>query len=283
MRVVNRYYCLKWILITKLNQSGDIFRRINNNKIKIIMRIIVLILTLLFNPLYLIAAEDREGLSVGAFLMSGNSIYKGVDSVTRFYPSIEYRKGPWDIGLANGIKYSFFDNEKFEFDLQLSPSFGPYDSGDSSSLSGMSRQATADFSLGSKYEITSGTKLNLRAGMEVTREYDGTFLNVSINQFIYPLFGNPVFADFGIKRYDAKKSKYFYGIYDSEVISGRQAYSPGATITPYVGVNTFFPITERISGFVRLNMDFLPSDIKNSPIVSDSTSALMLVGVTTTF
>ena len=247
------------------------------------MRIVLLILSVLIIPFSSLLAEDREGLSVGAFIMSGNSIYKGVDNVTRFYPSIEYRKGPWEVGLANGIKYSLIDNETFVFDSQLSPSFGPYDSGDSSSLSGMSRQATADFSFGSQYKISSGTKINLRAGMEVTREYDGTFINLSVNQFLYPLLGNPVFADFGIKRYDAKKSKYFYGVYDSEVASGRSAYSPGATYTPYVGINSFFPITERISGFVRLNMDFLPSEVKNSPIVSDSTSALMLLGVSTTF
>ena len=245
------------------------------------MKIIILILSLLGSSLSL--AQDREGLSVGAFIMSGNSIYQGVDNVFRVYPSIEYRKGPWELGLANGIKYKVLDGDKIELDMQLSPRFGVYDSGDSSSLSGMDRDGTADFSLGSKYQISSSTNLNLRAGMEVTREYDGTFVDVSLNQFIFPFFGNPIFADVGIKRYDAKKSKYLYGVYDSEVISGRAAYSPGATITPYLGINSFFPITERISGFVRLNMDFLPSKVKDSPIVSESTSALALFGVSTTF
>ena len=245
------------------------------------MKIILLILSLLGSSISF--AQDREGLSIGAFVMSGNSIYQGVDNVFRVYPSIEYRKGPWELGLANGLKYKVLDAEKFELDVQLSPSFGPYDSGDSSSLSGMSRDATADFSFGSKYQIAKGTNLNFRAGMEVTREYDGTFLNVSLNQFIFPFFGNPVFADVGIKRYDAKKSKYLYGVYDSEVIVGRAAYSPGATTTPYLGINSFFPITERISGFVRLNMDVLPSKVKDSSIVSKSTSALALFGVSTTF
>jgi outer membrane protein len=245
------------------------------------MRIIVFILIFLWNSLSF--AQDREGLSIGAIMMSGNSIYQGVDNVLRVYPSIEYRKGPWELGLANGIKYKVLDGKKIEFDVQLSPSFGPYESGDSSSLSGMNRDATADFSLGSKYQIASGTNLNLRAGMEVTREHDGTFVNLSLNQFIFPFLGNPVFADIGVKRYDAKKSKYLYGVYDSEVISGRAAYSPGATMTPYLGINSFFPITERISGFVRLNMDFLPSKVKDSPIVSESTSVLALFGVSTTF
>ena len=249
--------------------------------LKLVMKIILLILSLLGSSLSL--AQDREGLSIGAFVMSGNSIYQGVDNVFRVYPSIEYRKGPWELGLANGLKYKVLDAEKFELDVQLSPSFGPYDSGDSSSLSGMSRDATADFSFGSKYQIAKGTNLNLRAGMEVTREYDGTFVNVSVNQFIFPFLGNPVFADVGVKRYDAKKSKYLYGVYDSEVISGRAAYSPGATMTPYLGINSFFPITERISGFVRLNMDVLPSKVKDSPIVSKSTSVLALLGVSTTF
>jgi outer membrane protein len=245
------------------------------------MRIIILIFSLLWSPLSF--TQDREGLSVGVVAMSGNSIYKGVDTVFRLYPSLEYRKGPWELGLANGIKYKVVDAEKLELDMQLSPSFGPYDSSDSSTLSGMSRDATADFSIGSKYQIASGTSLSFRAGLEVTREYDGSFFNLSLNQFIFPLFGNPVFADLGVKGYDAKKSKYLYGVYDSEVISGRAAYSPGATTTPYLGINSFFPITDRISGFVRLNMDFLPSKVKDSPIVSESTSALALLGITTTF
>ena len=249
--------------------------------LKLFMKIILLILSLLGSSISF--AQDREGLSIGAFVMSGNSIYQGVDNVFRVYPSIEYRKGPWELGLANGLKYKVRDGDKIELDMQLSPSFGPYDSGDSSSLSGMNRDATADFSLGSKYQITSGTNLNLRAGMEVTREHDGTFVNVSVNQFIFPLLGSPVFADVGVKRYDAKKSKYLYGVYDSEVISGRAAYSPGATMTPYLGINSFFPITERISGFVRLNMDFLPSKVKDSPIVSESSSISALFGVSTTF
>ena len=101
--------------------------------LKLFMKIILLIFSLLGSSLSL--AQDREGLSIGAVMMSGNSIYQGVDNVFRVYPSIEYRKGPWELGLANGIKYKVLDAEKFELDVQLSPSFGPYDSGDSSSLS----------------------------------------------------------------------------------------------------------------------------------------------------
>ena len=100
--------------------------------LKLFMKIILLILSLLGSSISF--AQDREGLSIGAFVMSGNSIYQGVDNVFRVYPSIEYRKGPWELGLANGLKYKVLDGDKIELDMQLSPSFGPYDSGDSSSL-----------------------------------------------------------------------------------------------------------------------------------------------------
>ena len=64
--------------------------------IKSVMKIIILIISFLSSSLSL--AQDREGLSIGAVMMSGNSIYQGVDNVLRIYPSIEYRKGPWELG-----------------------------------------------------------------------------------------------------------------------------------------------------------------------------------------
>jgi len=64
-----------------------------------------------------------------------------------------------------------------------------------------------------------------------------------------------------------------------EQMDTRAAYAMDTTITPYVGVSTFFNISERTNGFVRFNMDFTPDEVLNSPIVSEKRGASILAGI----
>lgn len=224
------------------------------------------------------AAQNADGFSVGAVLMASNSIYQGADSVARVYPNISYKSGPLEIGLAEGIKYSFDDILAAPVSVSLRPNFGPYSDDSSAALTGMNRDMTADILISTQIELMRGTNINVKLGTEVTGKFNGHLADISLSQFV-PLFGKPVIIAGGAKIYDSKRSDYFYGVYASEQTDTRAAYSMDTTITPYVGVSTFFNISERTNGFVRFNMDFTPDEVLNSPIVSEKRGASILAGI----
>lgn len=224
------------------------------------------------------AAQDADGLSVGAVIMSSNSIYAGADSVARVYPNVSYKSGPLEIGLADGIKYSFDNILAEPVTINLRPNFGPYSDDDSAELAGMKRDMTADIVIGTKFELMRGTHINVKLGTEVTGKFNGHMADVSLSQFI-PLFGKPVVIQGGARLYDSKRSNYFYGVYAAEQTNTRAAYSMDTTVTPYLSASTFFSITERTDGFIRFNMDFTPDNVLNSPIVTRKTNASVLAGI----
>ena len=223
-------------------------------------------------------AQDVDGFSVGTVIMSSNSIYEGVKTATRVYPNISYKSGPLELDLAQGITYSFDNILEDPVRISLRPSFRPYSDNDSAALAGMNRDMSADVVVATKFNLLRGTDINVKLGTELTGKYNGHMADVSLSQFI-PLFGRPFIIEGGARIYDSKRSNYFYGVYASEQTASRAAYSMDTTITPYVSVSTFFSISERVSGFASFNMGFLPDEIENSPIVSESRGSSLLAGV----
>lgn len=85
-------------------------------------------------------SRDFSNFSVGAAYINSNSIYTGVGSTSRLMPSIAYENNKVKVGLREGVSYQFIDNEAFNMSAAITPNFRPYDSSDSTTLSGMDRK-----------------------------------------------------------------------------------------------------------------------------------------------
>lgn len=223
-----------------------------------------------------------SGFSLGAAVIAGSSVYDGADANLRIFPDLSYKNGPWDIGMSQGVSYSFNHTSDNPISISLRPNFAPYSETDAPVLVGLKRDMTLDAVLGTKLNIARGTNISVKIGTEVTGKYDGHYLDVALSQFI-PLFGRPMIFELGAKTLDQNRSNYAYGVTQAEATATRPAYDTGTTTTPYLGASTFFQLSDKLSGFVRLNVDILPKSIKNSPLVSGQQSVTLLSGLSYAF
>lgn len=215
-------------------------------------------------------------------MIAGSSVYDGADATVRVVPDLSYKNGPWDIGVSQGVSYTINHRSDHPISISLRPNFAPYSKTDAPVLAGITRDMTLDAVVGTKLNIARGTNISVKLGTEVTGKYDGHYLDVAVSQFI-PLFGRPMIFELGAKTMDQNRSNYVYGVTQAEATGTRPAYDTGTTTTPYLGVSTFFQLSEKTSGFVRVNVDILPKSIKNSPLVSQDHSVTMLAGLSYAF
>ena len=229
-----------------------------------------------------LSAQSRSGFSLGAAMIGGQSAYAGLSKTQRIVPSLSYEMGNLKIGLPDGVSYQVLERGALTLSVGVTPNLRPFDEAKSSALSGMERSLSVDTTVGAALTIARGSTVRLKYGSEITNENGGQVATLSFSQFI-PIAGQPVILSAGAKWQDAKRSKYVYGVYANEVTSTRAAYDPGSTVVPYVSVNTFFDLTDRVNAFVNVSANFLPNNVTDSPIVSEKTTLTAILGLAYSF
>jgi outer membrane scaffolding protein for murein synthesis (MipA/OmpV family) len=63
------------------------------------------------------------------------------------------------------------------------------------------------------------------------------------------------------------------------VRAGRPSYNPGAALVPYVGLSSFYKLPSGIGLFGSISSQFMPSKLKDSPIVSKSNKTSIVIGL----
>ena len=232
-------------------------------------------------------ADEKSNFSVGLAAVGGSSIYSNVGSKAAVMPSISYKSKKIEISVQSGLSYKLFDDGKFAIRAAVTPRFSPYKSSSSLDLSGMKREMFYDSNLNISYIVSRGLTAKLGISSEVSNEFNGNAADLSFSQFI-PISGQPFIITAGAKWFDANRANYYYGVNPSEVrdvgiSGGRELYSPGSATLPYVSLTTFFTLAENTSLFANIGMNFLPTNIVDSPIVGQSSSTSTLVGLNYNF
>ena len=223
-------------------------------------------------------AEENSNFSVGLVAVSGSSIYSNDKTRSAFMPSFSYNSEKILVSFEKGLSYKFFDDGKVSLAASLRPNLRPYKSSYSTNLSGMERSNFYDGVLNVSYELSRGLKAKLAIGKELTTEHNGNTADLALSQF-FPIYGQPIILTAGAKWYDRKRANYFYGVNPSEVSDLRTQYEPGSATLPYLSINTFRPINERVNLFANVNFNFFPSNVVNSPIVERKSSASVVIGL----
>ncbi len=227
--------------------------------------------------------EKKSKFSIGFAYIGGDSIYSNVKFRSTIMPSISYKSETLTIGFFEGLTYKFFNGDKATISAGITPKGRPYKSTRSASLTGMKRDMYYDGSLNASYTISQGLTAKLKLATEVTNKFNGNSADLSFSQFI-PIAGQPIIFQAGAKWYGSKQANYLYGVNASEVIGGQRAlYAPGSVTVPYLSINTFYPITKQTSLFANANVNFLPSNVVNSPIVDDKSSISAILGLNYSF
>lgn len=226
--------------------------------------------------------EEKSKFSIGLAYIASGSIYSNVKFRSTIMPSISYKSKNLTIGFFEGLAYKFFNGDKTSISAAITPKGRPYKSTRSANLTGMTRDMYFDGSLNTSYKISRGLTAKLKVGAEVTNKFNGNSADLSLSQFV-PIASQPVIIQAGAKWYGSKHANYLYGVNPSEVTGQRALYAPGSVTVPYLSINTFYPITEQTSLFANANVNFLPSNVVNSPIVDDSSSISIVLGLNYSF
>lgn len=223
-------------------------------------------------------AQETDKYSIGAAYIFGESVYEGTGSIALLAPSLSYEDGPLKIGLPEGISYQIYQIKNIKFSTSLKPIFAPYDPNNASILNGMKRHESIDLNLSGSFDIARGSSLNFIFGSELSNRHNGDIINISYQQFI-PVAGFPVILSAGSRWQDSKRSRYFYGVYSSEARSDRPDYAPGDSNIYFASLNSFYNITESVGFIGNLSVDFLPSELLDSPLVGKKISFNTVLGL----
>ena len=243
--------------------------------LNLIIKIIFLLTLFSFSSAF---AQKADKYSIGAAYIFGESVYEGTESIALLAPSLSYEDGPLKIGLPEGISYQIYQIKNIKFSTSLKPTFAPYDPNDASILNGMNRHDSIDLNLSSSFDIGRGSSLKFNFGSELSNRHNGDIMNISYQHFI-PVAGFPVILSVGSRWQDSKRSRYFYGVYSSEARSDRPGYAPGNSNIYFASLNSFYNITDSVGLIGNLSVDFLPSELIDSPIIGKKISLNTVLGL----
>ena len=227
-------------------------------------------------------AQETGQVSVGLAYIGSDSIYANVPFKSSVMPSFNFKSDTLTIGFQEGIAYKFMNKGTVKMSAAIIPRFRPYKSTDSADLSGMTRDMYFDSALNTSYEISRGLNAQFKIGTELTNKFNGNFFDLSLSRFI-PMMGQPLILKAGAKWYSSARANYLYGVNASEATGQRAEYAPQSVLLPYISANKIYSLTPQTSLFANVNINFLPSKVVNSPIVSGNTSVSTVLGLNYSF
>lgn len=237
-------------------------------------------ITALFSTTAL-AQDVPDGLSLGGIGIVSGSPYLGEGADFQAFPSVIYRFDRFTIGPL-GLSYRALETERSELDLFVEPRFFALTDISADELVGIDREITADVGLAYTYNILRATDIEATFRQEITGEHDGQEVDLRVSQGVRPL-GFPIGVFGGVEWRSDNLSNYLYGVFEDEAIAGRPAFDTGDTFTPYLGASGFVPLSENLSLFGNLRVEFLEDDITDSPIIENDTVVSATFGVTFNF
>ena len=223
------------------------------------------------------AQDGPQGFSAGLAAGVSSSPYVGEDDELGAVPFLSYQGNGFSVG-TNGVSVTVLNPPSGQLEAVLTPRFSALSDPDSSALQGIDRDITADIGLRYTWSLAPETEVRATLLQEVTGEHDGQEADLQITQsLIAGRLPMQVFA--GATWRSEELSEYMYGVLPGEAQAGRPAYAPGSTIVPYIGASAAFPLSDSTSLFGAVRAEFLQDAITDSPIIDDSASVGVQLGL----
>jgi len=227
-------------------------------------------------------SDEKSSISIGMVAVGGSSMYINVKSSSAVMPSFGYYSKKLNISVEEGVAYQLTSGEKASVGVSIRPTFRPYKSSDSPDLTGMTRDMYFDGSLNVSYKVARGLTAKLDVAAELSNKFNGNSVGLSLGQQSR-IGGQPFIFQVGAKWYDTNRANYLYGVEASEATGTRVQYAPGSAILPYISVQTFHSFTKQTSLFANVNLNFLPTNVVDSPIVKRGRSMSTILGLNYSF
>jgi MipA family protein len=233
-------------------------------------------------PLSANGAEELRLL--GAGVITATNPYNGVGTRTTAVPIMV---GDYKNFYVKGVEagYHFYTDDHLTLSVMAAPRIMGYQSSDSDGLAGMQdRRMSADAGFKADFKLPAVEDLVLSAGAvtDVSSTHDGQQYELSLSKKFSGKYFQ--FTPAGGARFQSQRMvDYYYGVRASEVQAGRPEYGPGGAVN-YFGEALFsFGIAKDWIVVTRAGIEFLGSDIKKSPIVSEDHLVTGVIGLTRKF
>lgn len=230
-------------------------------------------------------AAGLEGLSLGLGAGYQQKPFVGDNSDWVPVPHIEYKSGPFFIkGLKMGFDVMEFGNTTVDIHAQYqalnyktSDAPWPYN--------GLNdRKSTVLLGAGIGHRFDNDIFINADLQGDILGHSNELNANAQLG-YIYKMASNFTLVPAVNLQWDDKKhNRYYYGVSASEsMLTGIPQYNPGASVTPSVALGFVAKATDRFHVFGGVEVEFLPSKVKNSPITDRSTLTNFALGVNYNF
>ncbi|TKI04482.1 MipA/OmpV family protein [Martelella alba] len=245
---------------------------------KFLTRLLLCLLALL--PLYGMAADISLG-AAGFASVSPYAVTRGDRSV---WPVLNYDDDHWYIQGDDAGRYLINDDRNelklkvFYFDQSFKASRGNnaalrrLNDRRATAMAGMSYQRTTF--LGAFHIQVAGDILNNSQGITANIAY--------LNLMKWGML--TMIPEIGLDGANAQQSRYYYGISSAESRrSGLDTYRPSANATPYISLTADYQFTPLWDTYASARSNFLPAEVRNSPMVNRNRTYAFSVGINYNF
>ena len=219
-------------------------------------------------------------LSAGAGLLITDKPHKGGDTEIRPIPLIFYRV---DRLVFTGLQFSYYFIYEEDMSLSLigAPRFEGYDDDESRTLNGMhDRDGTYELGVDLSKSFDWGT-VSLTALTDVLGEHSGQEVQLQYERKLNNVLDVPsldITPSIGINWRSKQLNDYYYGVEGTEATPARPEYHAGSTVGVLAGLRLDYPVDEQWSLFSSFNIEWLGSEITDSPIVNEHTMTSFILG-----
>lgn len=230
------------------------------------------------------ACAAQADFSLGATVAVGEAPYKGYD--TKVYP-LPYFNYDSDLFYLRGLSagYYVWKSPKDVISLDLSYSlirFSPGSTDDHQLKQLDKRRGTMLAGVSYMHREAWGSLRASFAG-DVLDNSNGFLGDLG---YLYPIKGNnwSVTPGVGVLWSSKNHNKYYFGVSSHESQrSGLSEYTPGDNWNPYIEFTANYKFNANWSTFFTGRMVVLSSEVKDSPMVSRSTTSAVATGVSYKF
>jgi len=230
------------------------------------------------------ASSQAADIALGAAGFLTTSPYKVSRNDRSVWPVINYDDNTWyyqgdDAGRylinddVNELKLKvFYLDQDYKARRGTTAAMRRLSNRQSTVMSGISYQRTTP--LGAFHVQVAGDILNNSQGVMTNVAY----LNLVQLGIV------SVVPEIGVDGANAQQTRYYYGVSSQESRrSGLNEYRPSANITPYVSLTAAYKLSAKWDTYASARGNFLPSTVRDSPMVTREETYLFSLGINYNF
>lgn len=224
------------------------------------------------------AAEPPPRWTFGALAIQRDAPYRDFDEDLMVVPMLRFEG---ERGYLRGLRggYVLHRDGGFELGPFLQVRGDGYDADDSDFLAGMDdREFSLDAGVAASWRVERVGQFELSAATDVLGRSGGQELEASYSA-LFRAGGFTFVPALSLKWQSEDMVDYYYGVRADEALPGRPAYRADAALVPELSMLATRRFASNWTIYGRVGHSWLPSEIRDSPIVDASSRTTVMVGL----